>query len=503
MIFKAFLTNSSGILCSRIFGFIRDLCMASFLGAGVLSDIFFVAFKLPNLFRRIFGEGAFVQSFLPSFISARAKGAFSVIVFLIICGVILLLSLCVWLFSGIFTKALAFGFSPEQIELASPIVAINFWYLELVFVSTFLGSLLQYKNCFWVSAYNTVLLNIAMIGALWLARDIDDIKAVYVLSYGVLIGGVCQIFLHFYPLIRLGFGRLLVVGLYEIVSSRQYFRESKGQDSLNSQEQETTRNVVALKQRATNIKNDIKAFFKQFLPALLGSSTAQIASFLDTLIASFLASGAISYLYYANRIFQLPLAIFAIAASSALFPTIAKAVKNSQNNEALSLMKKAFWFLFIALCLCVVGGIMLKDEIIWLLFERGKFGREDTLAVANVFAMYLVGLLPFGLARIFSLWLYAHKMQGRAAKISAISLLCGVGFSLILMHPLGAMGLALASSLGGFVYFILTLRVFGLNQFALMVKNVKGLALLAIMVGFLVVVLNMFKYYEKSFGIFV
>lgn len=501
MIFKAFLTNSSGILCSRIFGFIRDLCMASFLGAGVLSDIFFVAFKLPNLFRRIFGEGAFVQSFLPSFIAARAKGAFSVIVFVIICGVILFISLCVWAFSEVFTKALAFGFSPQQIEIASPIVAINFWYLELVFVSTFLGSLLQYKNCFWVSAYNTALLNIAMIGALWFARDIDDIRAVYILSYGVLIGGACQIALHFYPLVRLGFVRLLAVGLREILSSRRYFRESNTKDGLNSQNLRAKNNIITLKKRAIHIKNDVKAFFKQFFPALLGSSTAQIASFLDTLIASFLASGAISYLYYANRIFQLPLAIFAIAASSALFPTIAKAVKNAQHNEALGLMKKAFWLLLIALCLCVVGGIMLKDEIIWLLFERGKFERGDTLAVANVFAMYLVGLLPFGLARIFSLWLYSHKMQGRAAKVSAISLLCGVGFSLILMHPLGAMGLALASSLGGFLYFILTVRVFGLKQFSLMLKNTKGLALLAIMVGFLVVVLGVFKHYEKSLGI--
>lgn len=495
------MTNSSGILCSRIFGFIRDLCMASFLGAGVLSDIFFVAFKLPNLFRRIFGEGAFVQSFLPSFIAARAKGAFSVVVFVIICGVILFISLCVWAFSEVFTKALAFGFSPQQIEIASPIVAINFWYLELVFVSTFLGSLLQYKNCFWVSAYNTALLNIAMIGALWFARDIDDIRAVYILSYGVLIGGACQIALHFYPLVRLGFVRLLVVGLREILSSRRYFRESSTKDGLNSQNLRAKNNIIALKKRTIHIKNDVKAFFKQFFPALLGSSTAQIASFLDTLIASFLASGAISYLYYANRIFQLPLAVFAIAASSALFPTIAKAVKNAQHNEALGLMKKAFWLLLIALCLCVVGGIMLKDEIIWLLFERGKFERGDTLAVANVFAMYLVGLLPFGLARIFSLWLYSHKMQGRAAKISAISLLCGVGFSLILMHPLGAMGLALASSLGGFLYFILTVRVFGLKQFSLMLKNTKGLALLAIMVGFLVVVLGVFKHYEKSLGI--
>ena len=115
MIRKAFLTNSIGTLCSRVFGLVRDLCMASFLGAGILSDIFFVAFKFPNLCRRIFAEGAFAQSFLPNFIQARKKGAFSVLVFGIFFSIILLLSLFVWQFSGLVTKALANGFSQENI----------------------------------------------------------------------------------------------------------------------------------------------------------------------------------------------------------------------------------------------------------------------------------------------------------------------------------------------------------------------------------------------------
>ena len=176
MIRKAFLTNSIGTLCSRVFGLVRDLCMASFLGAGILSDIFFVAFKFPNLCRRIFAEGAFIQSFLPNFIQARKKGAFSVLVFGIFFGIIFILSLFVWEFSGLVTKALANGFSEEQIALAKPIVAINFWYLELIFVTTFLSSLLQYKNCFWVSAYNTALLNICMIIATKVVPDSSFVR---------------------------------------------------------------------------------------------------------------------------------------------------------------------------------------------------------------------------------------------------------------------------------------------------------------------------------------
>lgn len=482
MIRKAFLTNSIGTLCSRVFGLVRDLCMASFLGAGILSDIFFVAFKFPNLCRRIFAEGAFIQSFLPNFIQARKKGAFSVLVFGIFFGVIFILSLFVWEFSGLVTKALANGFSEEQIALAKPIVAINFWYLELIFATTFLSSLLQYKNCFWVSAYNTALLNICMIIALFFVRDIEDMRAVYILSYGVLCGGLAQIALHFYPLFKLNYCRLFSVGIQEI------WRVCKQKNGTQTP-------------RFKQILADIRSFFMRFFPAMLGSSTAQIASFLDTVIASYLGAGAISYLYYANRIFQLPLALFAIAVSTALFPTIAKAVKNAQYTQALQLMKKSFWFLLLVLWVCVVGGVMLKDEITWLLFERNKFVREDTLAVGMAFGMYMLGLLPYGLARIFSLWLYAHNLQGKAAKISAISLLVGVGFSLVLMHPLGASGLALASSLGGVLHFILTIRIFGMQHFIDILKNTKGWIFLAIITALEILILYIFKLYEHHFGI--
>ncbi|PAF47426.1 murein biosynthesis integral membrane protein MurJ [Helicobacter sp. 12S02232-10] len=455
MLKKAFFTNSSGIMCSRIFGFLRDLYTAHILGAGMYSDIFFVAFKFPNLFRRIFGEGAFTQSFLPSFISSKKKGIFSVSTLILFAFILLVLSFGVWVFSGFVTKILAYGFDEKMIALAEPIVVINFWYLELVFIVTFLGTLLQYKNSFWVSAYNTALLNICMIGALYLARDKDSMQIVYFLSYGVLCGGVAQILLHFYPLHRWGFFKLFSVGFRHLW--RIFFSCPKGAKHL-----------------ALKAKEDLKAFFKQFFPAILGSSTAQIASFIDTMLASFLVSGSISYLYYANRIFQLPLAVFAIAISTALFPMVAKAIKNSEEKRALDKMKKSFWFLFMMLWMCSIGGIILKNEIMWLLFESGNFHRSDTLASANVFAMYMIGLLPFGLSRIFSLWFYAHKLQGRAAKISAISLLFGVACSLVLMRYFESAGLALAGSLSGIMLFILSVKEFGLGNFWSIIAYPKG-----------------------------
>lgn len=471
---KAFLTNSSGILCSRVFGFLRDLSMANVLGAGIYSDIFFVAFKFPNLFRRIFSEGAFTQSFLPSFIATRKKGQFCVAIFGIFFIFLVAFSLVVCAFSGFFTKILAYGFAPEIIELAKPIVAINFWYLCLIFVANFFSSLLQYKNNFWVSAYNTALLNIAMIVALFVAKDRDAYTIVYFLSYGVLVGGVCQILLHCYSLYKLRFFALFALGMRDIWRIKL--------DSAKSQN--LGKNTA---------QNDIKSFFTQFLPALLGSSTAQIASFIDTLLASFLVSGSVSYLYYANRIFQLPLALFAIATSTALFPMVAKALRNGDESHSLALLSKGFWLLIFALSVCVVGGIALKNEIIWLLFERGKFTRADTLEVAKVFMAYLFGLLPYGCARIFSLWLYSLKRQAQAAKISAISLFCGVICSVILMQFWGAFGLALSSSFAGFILFILTIRAFGLQKFLQIIAKPKFFVYLIIILFVECVILNFAK----------
>lgn len=460
MLRKAFFSNSSGILCSRIFGFFRDVCMASTLGAGIYSDIFFIAFKLPNLFRRIFGEGAFIQSFLPSFIHARYKGIFALSVGGIFSLLLIILSLIVALFSGFFTKLLAFGFSQETILIASPIVSINFWYLFLVFCTTFLSALLQYKNVFWVNAYNTALLNIAMILALYYSQDFDKLQIVYILSYGVLCGGIAQILLHFYPLYSLGFFRLFWLSA---LKTRQFWGKNKKKTQI--------------------LRSDLQSFFRQFIPALLGSSTAQLLAFIETLIASFLSFGSISYLYYANRIFQLPLALFAIAISTALFPMVARAIKNQQETKALDAMKKAFWFLIITLCVCTLGGIMLSQEIIWLLYQRGSFEAQDTQITAQVFALYLIGLLPFGLSKIFSLWLYSHQLQGKAAKYSLLSLSSGTLLSLILFKPFGVLGIAFSSSFAGFVLLTLNAYALGREKIFCIITHKKAALLLPVLLA--------------------
>jgi putative peptidoglycan lipid II flippase len=426
---KHIFTNSAGILVSRILGFLRDLLTASILGANIYSDIFFVAFKLPNLFRRIFAEGAFTQVFIPAYAKSNHKITFSTIIFTQFIAFIVILSLVVTLFASLITKAIALGFDQATVDLAAPLVAICFYYLPLIFIVTFLAALLQYKNHFATTAFSTALLNIALIVALLVSQNMDKYTITFYLSWGVVIGGFLQVFVHLIAIKKLNI---------------KFF-------------------TTNLKKKKRDIKQS--RFYKQFYPAVFGSSAAHIAAFLDTWLASFLVSGSISYLYYANRVFQLPLALFAIATSVALFPTIAKMIKKQDEQSALRYLKKAFYILFGLLGVATLIGIVFNEFIVWLLFERGAFEASDTTQTAMVLSMYLIGLLPFGLAKIFSLWLYSYEKQGLAAKITMKSLLWNIVFSLVLILPFGAVGLALASSLSGLILLHLTLKEFGYRRF--------------------------------------
>ncbi len=426
---KHIFTNSAGILVSRILGFLRDLLTASILGANIYSDIFFVAFKLPNLFRRIFAEGAFTQVFIPSYAKSNRKISFSTVIFLQFIAFILVLSLLVTLFSTLITKAIAIGFDQNTVELASPLVAICFYYLPLIFMVTFLAALLQYRHHFATTAFSTALLNIALIIALLISQNMDKYTITFYLSWATVAGGILQVAVHLIAVKKLGIKFFTT----NFRKKRRDIRQSR--------------------------------FYKQFYPAVFGSSSAHVAAFLDTWLASFLVSGSISYLYYANRVFQLPLALFAIATSVALFPTIAKAIKKGDEQQALKFLKKAFYILLGLLGGAAFIGIVFDNFIIWLLFERGAFDASDTGQTASILTMYLIGLLPFGLAKIFSLWLYSYEKQGLAAKITMKSLLWNIIFSLLLILPYGAVGLALASSLSGFILLHLTLKEFGYKRF--------------------------------------
>lgn len=437
--FKAIFSNSSGILISRVTGLARDILMTSALGANVWSDIFFMAFKFPNLFRRIFAEGSFTQSFMPSYIASNQKSVFAVAIFIRFLAFIVALSFLVTLFPGFFTKLLAWDWGEDLIARTAPLTVINFWYLDLIFIVTFLGTLLQHKEHFFTTAFSTVWLNIAMIVALILYTHSDPRTIVYALSFSILIGGLLQVVTHLYTIRKKGLMKILIGGWK--------YRKSK------------------------DVKTEESRFASLFFPSVVGNSTAQIASFIDTSLASFLTAGSVSYLFYANRIFQLPFAIIALAITTALFPAIAKAINNDNHALAYQNLHKSFWLLCALLGISVLGGMLLAEPIIWLLFERGAFDIEDTRNTANVLMMYMVGLIPFGLAKLFSMYLYAMHKHLMAAKIAVASLVVNLIFSLLLMGPMGAAGLALAGSIGGAVQLILTIKEVGWGIFSDLLKT--------------------------------
>ncbi|MGB5868016.1 MAG: lipid II flippase MurJ, partial [Arcobacteraceae bacterium] len=214
------------------------------MGANIYSDIFFVAFKLPNLFRRIFAEGAFTQVFIPAYAKNNHKVSFSSVIFLQFLAFILILSIVVTVFSSFFTQIIAIGFSDDIIVLASPLVAICFYYLPLIFIVTFLAALLQYKHHFTTTAFSTALLNISLIGSLLLSRNLESSEIVYYMSWGVLVGGFLQVLVHLYAIKKL--------------------------------------NIKFITTNINKKKRDIKQtkFYKQFYPAVFGSSASHIAAFL-------------------------------------------------------------------------------------------------------------------------------------------------------------------------------------------------------------------------------
>ncbi len=455
---KSIFTNSFGILLSRIVGFLRDLIMASILGAGYWSDIFFLANRLPNLFRNIFAEGAFTQAFMPSFVASSNKSVFSTAIFLRFSLFIVFGSLVVSFSPEWITKLQAMGWDAQRISDTAPLTAINFWYLYLIFIVTFIATLLQYKEHFATTALSSVLLNMAMIVALLLFMKDDPKTIAYALSVSVVVGGALQVLVHVIALYRLKLSRLLCAGW-------QY-------------------------RKTRDIKAEKKKFTSLFIPAVWGGSSLQINSFVGTILASFLVTGSVSYLAYAQRLFQLPLALFAIATATALFPTISKALKNGQETEAYASLGKGFWLLSFLLTMATLGGAILAEPIIWLLFERGQFTLIQTEQTAQVLSMFMIGLLPLGLSKLFSLFLYASYRQGKAAMIATISVLVNIVASLLLMDSMGAMGLALAGSIGGWVLFILTVKEVGYDRFLTIIKSKMSLYYLGSMLLFALILIQ-------------
>ena len=315
-------------------------------------------------------------------------------------------------------------------------MAINFWYLFFIFVVTFFGALLNYKRKFFLTSFSASLFNLSIVIAAFFVDKNDPHQTLYYFSYATLLSGVAQ----------------LVSCIFFSLKNNAAVR------------------AMGLSIKLKRYKANLKGFYTTFSHGVLGSSATQISSLLDTTIASFLITGSISYLYYANRVFQLPLALFAIALTQVAFPKILRLLKSSQEKEALDFMRKALAGLSFLLLISSIVGIIFAKEICQLLFERGNFTQKDSLLSAYVLMAYLLGLLPFGLQKLFSLWLYAEFKQKIAAIIAIKSLILSAFVSIVLIflikdENLKVLAVAFASSLSAFYLLLANIKEFGFRRF--------------------------------------
>jgi len=411
-------------LLSRATGFIRDIILAAILGAGPAADAFFVALRLPNHFRAIFAEGAFNAAFIPAYARIRQQGGperagvFADRIFtLLLTSQIVLLGIAL-IFTPQVIDVLAPGFSrdPGRFALAVELTRITFPYLLLITLVTLYGGILNALQRFAAAAAAPILLNLSIVVALLLAAFFPT--AGHAAAWGVLISGVLQ--------------ALLVGG-------------------------DTWRAGVTTMLRWPELDADVRAFFRALGPATVGSAGVQLALFADTIIASFLPAGAISALYYADRINQLPIGVIGIAAGTVVLPEMARRIAAHDEAGAKHAQSRAVEFTLLLSIPCVAAFFVIPDLIMRALFMRGAFTDADALAAGRTLTAYAFGLLPFVLIRSTVATFFARGDTATPVKAALVAAAVNIAFKILLMGPLAQAGLALATSIGAWINLVLVI----------------------------------------------
>lgn len=419
-LYKAFFTVGGMTFISRILGFCRDILVALFLGAGPLADAFFIALKLPNFFRRITAEGAFSFAFIPLYAKTSegegrdAASKFAGDAFLTMLTVLLPFTLLMMALMPFVVQLIAPGFAVDDIRYIAAVdmARITFPYLACMSVTALIGGVLNAHNRFAPFAFMPVLFNLVLIGALLLSPSID-MSAAYMLSYGVLIAGIVQLIWMGFYLKRYGYVFTLGFGF------------------LNAK---------------------IKRLFALMAPAALGAGVTQINLFIDIILASFLPVGAVSYLYYADRLNQLPLGIIGVAIGTALLPMLSRALTSTNQTESKNLFSNALSLsLFLAIpsafALCIIA-----EPIIHVLFERGSFDATATAMTAQALKAYAIGLPAYVMVKVLNTVYFSHEDTKTPVKISIIITIFNIILSLILIKYLAHVGIALATSIAGWFH---------------------------------------------------
>ena len=427
-------TFSFFTIISRLLGYLRDILIAVFLGTGPLADAFFVAFRIPNTFRRLFSEGTFNAAFVPSYSSLlnnkKKSQKFANNIFTLLTIGLFFLVLVIQIMMPLFVFLIAPGFEGDyqKMELAITLTRITFPFLLFISLASFFSAILNSHNKFAIASASPIILNILLIGVLLFGKILND-QLVYYLSYAVTVSGILQFIL-----------------LYFFV--KKYFSPK-----------------IDLEFK---IDNKVKLFFKKLLPSIFSSGVTQVNILVGTIIASFQAS-AVSYLYYADRIYQINLAIAGIAIGTVILPQLSKHVKKNRGKKINLIQNKA---LELSLFLSIPAAVALfiaSEEIISSLFGYGSFDELSVKNSAKALFYFAIGLPAFSLIKVFSTFFFARHNTKIPFYISLISVLLNIFISIIFFKEIGFIIIPIATSISSWFnaillfIFLKTKKLFSFN----------------------------------------
>jgi putative peptidoglycan lipid II flippase len=466
-------TFSFFTIISRLLGYLRDILIAVFLGTGPIADAFFVAFRIPNTFRRLFAEGTFNAAFVPSYASELSQGKdrsekFATNVFNLLIMILLFIVLIVEIFMPIFVFLIAPGFDGDdsKMELAINLTRITFPFLLFISLASFLSAILNSHNRFAVASASPIILNLMLIGVLFYGKFLND-QLVYYLSFAVTISGIIQLI-------------FLYIFVKKFYLPRLTFK--------------------------VKIDEKIKSFFKKLLPSIFSSGVTQINILVGTIIASFQAS-AVSYLYYADRIYQINLAIAGIAIGTVILPQLSKYIQNDKESEILLIQNKA---LELSLFLSIPAAIALfiaSEQIVSALFGYGSFDENGVKNSAKALLYFSLGLPAFSLIKVFSSFFFARHNTKVPFYISLISVLLNIFVSVFYFKTVGFIIIPIATTISSWFNSILlfiflkkqNLFYFNLLFINRFVKIVIASVIMGLFFNYLIIFLDEKLAYEQNF----
>lgn len=424
-------------LVSRVLGMVRDMLMARYVGAGLASDAFLIAWRLPNLFRALFAEGAFAAVFVPFFNRrmAEAEGQeegsglpaaveFASQVLAVLFPFLVVFTVAMMALAGPVVWAMTGGFpdgGPEKFALATQLTRITFPYLALISVVSLLGGILNSLNRFWVNAAAPILLNICMIAALVFFRGDTEIATAETQAIAVTVSGAAQL-------------------LWLVIACRQA--------------------GVSLKPRWPRLSPDVKKLLWLIGPAAVGQGAIQFNLLVSTsLAARFLPQGAVSYLYYADRLNQLPLGLLGIGIGTAILPSLSRQIGGGNEKAAGETQNRALELAFFLALPAAIALVISAVPLVRGVFQHGVFTAADTHGTATALAAFSLGVPAYVLIKVLTPGFYARQDTKTPVRLAVISMLVNLGGNLSLIWSMGHVGVAVATAISAWVNTLLLYAV--------------------------------------------